>query len=160
MLIEREYEYKAKWWIILGCGGMFGLATIFFAREALTNDRGLIINGIIELSETGATVFYWVFSFLSFCFVLAMIVVTIHRLKVRQRIAFTASEIIVPASRWSAEEKSIKYNDISSLSVSKLSGQKFLSIIHSDGKSVIHNSMLPSKVFEEVVELLSKKIGS
>lgn len=158
MLIEREYEYKPKWWIILLCGAMFGFATVFFAQEALSNDRGLTINGIIELSENGATIFYWVFSFFSLCFVLAAIAIAVHRLKFQQRIAFTGEEIIVPASRWSAAEKSIKYADIASLSVFKFNGQKSLNIIHSDGKSSISSSMLPRKSFQEVVDLLSAKV--
>lgn len=161
MLIEREYEYKPKWWIILLYGGMFGVAAAIFAVKASSNDRPLLINGIIELSENGATIFYWVFCFLSLCFVLIAIGLVFHRLKYRQCLAFTASEIIVPASRWSAAEKTIRYEDITSLSVSKISGQKFLYIIHSDGKYIVNASMLPSsKVFEEVIDLLSKKIGN
>lgn len=161
MLIEREYEYKPKWWIILLCGAMFGFATVFFVRDALSNDRGLIINRLIELSEYGATIFYWVFAFFSFCFVLAIFAATYHRIKYHQRIAFTQSEIVVPASRWSASEKSIKYADISSLSVSKINGQKFLRINYSDSKSVISSSMLSSsKIFDEVVDLLAEKTKS
>lgn len=159
MLIEREYEYKPKWWIIILCGAMFGYATVVFTQDALSNDRGLIINGLIELSENGATIFYWVFAFFSFCFVLGAIAITVHRLKFRQRIAFTDSEVIVPASHWSAAEKSIKYADISSLSVSSISGRKDLNIIHSGGKSVINASMLPSsKVFQEITDFLAAKV--
>lgn len=158
MLIEREYEYKPKWWIILLCGAMFGFATAFFVREALSNKQGLLINGIIELSEYGATIFYWVFAFFSFCFVLAMIAAIYHRIMYHQRIAFTQTEIIVPASRWSAAEKGIQYADISSLSVSKINGQKFLGINYSGGKTVINTSMLPLKSFEEVVDFLTVKV--
>ena len=61
--IEREYEYKPSWLIILLCGGMFALAAGFFGVRANSNDRGLIINRVIELSENGATIFYWVFVF-------------------------------------------------------------------------------------------------
>lgn len=159
MLIEREYEYKPKWWIILLCGAMFGVATVFFTQDALSNDRGLIINGLIELSENGATIFYWVFAFFSFCFVLGAIALVVHRVKFHQRIAFTHAEIIVPASQWSTAEKGIKYADISSLSITNVSGRKYLNINHSGGKSVINAMMLgASKNFDEVVDLLTKKI--
>lgn len=159
MLIEREYEYKPTWWIILLGGAMFGFATIFFSQKALSNDRGLIINGIIELSESSATVFYWVLAFFSLCFVLVTIAFIIHRIKFRQRIAFISSEIIVPASRWSSAEKSIEYKSISDLSIFKFNGQKTLNIIHSDGKSTISSGMLKRKTFDEIVDFLSAKVG-
>ncbi|MBA4122220.1 MAG: hypothetical protein H0X72_07130 [Acidobacteria bacterium] len=157
--IEREYEYKPSWLIILLCGGMFGLAAIFFAVRANSNDRGLIINRIVELSENGATTFYWVFCFLSLCFVAITIALTFHRLKFRQRIAFTAAGIIVPVSRWSADEKLIEYKNISALSESNVSGQTFLYLFHSGGKYVINRSMLPSKkLYREIIELLEQRI--
>ena len=61
--IEREYKYKPSWLIILLCGGMFALAAVFFGVRANSNDRGLIINHIIELSENGATISYLGFLF-------------------------------------------------------------------------------------------------
>lgn len=160
MLIEREYEYKPSWWIILLGGAMFGFATVFFVYRAFSNDRGLIINRVIELSESSATIFYWVFAFLSLCFVLTVIAITYHRLKFHQRLAFTDSELIVPASRWSAAEKSIKYADVSSLSVMEISGQKFLYVYHSGEKYIVNAALLSSKkTFEEIVDLLAKKTG-
>lgn len=157
--IECEYEYKPSWLIILLCGGMFGLATVFFGVRANSNDRGLIINRVVELSENEATIFYWVFCFLSFCFVAITIALTVHRLKFRQRIALTPTGIIVPASRWSADEKHIEYKNISALSESNVSGQTFLYLFHSDGKYIINRSMLPSKkLYREIVELLEQRI--
>ncbi len=139
---------------------MFGLAAIFFAVRANSNDCGLIINRVIELSENGATIFYWVFCFLSLCFVAITIALTFHRLKFRQRIALTAAGIIVPTSRWSAGEKLIEYKNISALSESNVSGQTFLNLFHSDGKYIINRSMLPSKkLYREIIELLEQRIG-
>jgi len=157
--IEREYEYKPSWLIIFLCGGMFGLAAVFFGVRANSNDRGLIINHVIELSENGATIFYWVFCFLSLCFVAITIALTFHRLKFRQRIAFTQTGVIVPVSRWSADEKLIEYKNISALSESNVSGQTFLYLFHSGGKYIINRGMLPSKKnYLEIVELLERRI--
>jgi hypothetical protein len=44
---------------------LFGGAAAFFFHRAGTNDRGLIINGIIELSPGAADIFYAVFGVLS-----------------------------------------------------------------------------------------------
>jgi len=85
---------------------------------------------------------------------------TFHRLKFRQRIALTAAGIIVPVSRWSADEKLIEYKNISALSESNVSGQTFLNLFHSDGKYIINRSMLPSKkLYREIIELLEQRIG-
>lgn len=159
-IIESEYEYKPSWLAILLCGGMFGGAAAFFAYQADSNDRGLIINRVIELSENGATNFYWVLCFLSLCFVAAMMAMIFQRLKFRQRIAFTAEGIIVPVSRWSAGEKFIEYKNITALSETEISGQNFLNIFHSDGKDVINRIMLPSKeIYREIIGLLEQRIG-
>lgn len=145
--------------MIFLCGGMFVFAAIFLAKAALDNNRGLIINGIIELSENGATNFYWILCFLSSCFVIAAIALIFHRLKFRQRIALTSTGIILPASRWSAQEKFIEYQNISNLLLTKVNHQKFLEVLHSEGKSIINASMMPSrKAFEEISNALSKKI--
>ncbi len=127
--------------------------------RANSNDRGLIINHVIELSKNGATIFYRVFCFLSLCFVAITIALTFHRLKYRQRITLTAADIIVPVSRWSADEKLIEYKDISSLSESNVSGQTFLYLFHSGGKYIINRSMPPSKkVCREIIKLLEQQI--
>lgn len=127
--------------------------------EARSNDRRLIINGIIELSVSEATTFYWVMRVLSMGFVVIACLLAVHRLRHQQRIAFTNTSLILPRSRWSQEERSINYTDISALSVTKINGQQFLNIVHGAGKSAIGASLLPSKkIFNEVCELLEIKI--
>src|SRR5262249_39049867 len=78
--IEREYEYKPKWTGLLACGGFFALCALLVAHRAYRNDRGLIINGIIELSPDNATLFYWALCALSIGFVLLS--VPVRELKV------------------------------------------------------------------------------
>lgn len=158
MEIERDYEYKPSWLVIFGCGALFALAAAIFALRANSNDRGLIINHIIELSENGATYFYWVMCFLSAGFVTIAVALTFHRLKFRQRVALTANGIVVPASRWSAGEKFIEYKNISALSESSINGQHFLYIFHADGKYILNRGMLPSKkVYREIIESLEQR---
>jgi hypothetical protein len=145
--------------MILLCIIAFGLASVFFGARAQSNDRGLIINGVIELSADGATVFYWVLFCLSVGFVLMTAALIFHRLTYRQRIAFTQSSIIVPKSRWSKEEHTIKYSEIKSITASKVNSQRFLNVIFAGGKFTIASSMLPSKTdFDEAYELLAKKV--
>jgi hypothetical protein len=161
MDIEREFEYKPSWLIIILGGLLFGVGVGVLAIKANYNNRGLIINHIIELTTSEATIFYWTLSFFSLCFVLMTVGLIFHRFKYRQRIAFTEKGIIVPKSRWSGEEKIIEYKDISGISRANISGQKFIYLIHSGGKFIINCNMLPSKkAVEEIISLLTERINA
>src|SRR5258708_29914814 len=104
--MERQFDYRPKWTVIILCALFFGACALVLGAKANANDRGLIINGIIELSAGGATVFYWVLAALSIGFVViagffAIVLLTIH-----QRITLTNTSITIPRSRWSSEEVS------------------------------------------------------
>ncbi|MCA9169086.1 MAG: hypothetical protein KDB23_15535 [Planctomycetales bacterium] len=53
------------------------IAAPFLAYNALTNDRGLVLNDTITFSTTGATIFYAVLS----CFCAVMFVVALRTLR-------------------------------------------------------------------------------
>jgi hypothetical protein len=156
--IEREYEYKPKWTTALLSGGSFALCAAFFAIRASGNDRGLLINGLIALSPAGATSFYWVLFGLSAAFVAAAALLVFHRLRFRQRIAFTPDAVLLPRSRWSAEERRVAYRAITGLSRSEAYGQRLLRVSYDGGAIHIVASMLPSReAFEEITALLSER---
>jgi hypothetical protein len=157
--MEREYEYKPKWTLILFCALFFGLCAVVLGVKAARNDRGLIINGLFELGPGGATTFYWVLCAGGVGFVVLVAFLAYHRLRFRQRLAFGPAAVTVPVSRWSAQEKEIAYRDISALSTAQISGQRFLYITHPGGRYTITASMLPSKAaFAEVCALLEDKV--
>ena len=157
--LEQEYEYKTKWTAIVLCAAFSGLCTVVHGSKALSNDRGLIINHIIELGTDGATTFYWFLTSGSAGFVVATAFLAYHRVAFRQRITFGPAGVTIPASRWSRDKKEIAYRNIQALSPATLGGQYFLYVMHSGGKYVITASMLTSKaVFEEVRDLLAAKV--
>jgi hypothetical protein len=157
--IDREYEYRPRWTVIFCCALLFGLAAVFFAFRAANNDRGLIVNGIIKLGPQAATGFYWVLTACSIGFVGMAAFPAYHRVTFRQRLALGPTALIVPASRWSREEKEIAYWDIEGLSTTAVGGQRFLNIQHAGGKHTITASLLPSKAaFDEVCELLAARV--
>lgn len=49
----REYEYRPKLTMILLSTAFFGLCTVVLCVKAANNDRGVIINGIVELGPMG-----------------------------------------------------------------------------------------------------------
>jgi hypothetical protein len=157
--VEREYEYRPKWTTIAFCGLFFGLCAVVLGFKAAGNDRGVIINRVIELSPDWATGFYWVLTALSVGFVVIAAFFAYCRLTFRQRLAFGSAVMTVPASRWSRDEKEIAYRDIQALSEATISGQRFLYITHAGGKYTVIASMLPSKAaFAEVCELLAARV--
>jgi hypothetical protein len=157
--VEREYAYKPRWTLIVFCAVFFGLVAVSLGAKAHGNTRGVIINQVIKLSPSGATMFYWVLCACSIGFVAIAVFLAYHRLTFRQRIAFGATVLLVPASRWSSAEQQIGYRDVQALSKTQVSGQRFLYVTHSGGTYVLTASMLPSKAaFEEVCELLAAKV--
>lgn len=156
----REYPYAPRWTLIVLGGGFFLLCAVVLGARAQGNDRGVIINGLIELSRPGATAFFWVLCACSMGFVAAAVLMAYQRLMFRRRLVLGTTTLIVPVSRWSREEQEIDYGDIQSLSTVEISGQRMLTVTHAGGKVTIMASMLPSKaVFEEVRALLSAKVG-
>jgi hypothetical protein len=155
----REYEYRPKWTMIVFCGAFFALCTAVIASKAANNDRGVVINHIIELGPEGATTFYWGLAALCAAFVVIAVFLAYHRVVFKQSLLFGPAVLIVPASQWSRAQKEIAYRDIHKLSERSVYGQRFLIIACAGGKYTVNASMLPSKsAFEEVRELLNTKI--
>src|SRR5688500_3435530 len=101
----------------------FGICAAVLGAKADSNDRGLIINGIIELGVEGATITYWVLTALSIGFVVMSGALMVIRVGGSQVVALTGDSLISPKSRWSKEEVSVEYRDIQQLSTSEVSGQ-------------------------------------
>jgi hypothetical protein len=156
---DREYDYKPKWTLIVCCAIFFGLGAVVLGSKAANNDRGLIINHVIELGPDNAMIFYWTLTACGIGFVAIAALLAYHRLAYQQRLAFGPAALIVPVSRWSRAEKEIAYRDIRELSRVTVNGQRFLYVMHLGGKHTIAASMLPSReAFEEICELLAARV--
>jgi hypothetical protein len=159
--MNRQYDYRPKWTIIILCALFFGACALVLGAKANGNDRGLIINGIIELSAGGATGFYWVLAALSIGFVVVAGFLAIVRLTVHQRIGLAETSITMPRSRWSSEEIAVPFGEIVELSASEVSGQRFLKIAYNGGKFTLTASMLPKKEdFDEICSLVRQGVNA
>lgn len=157
--IERQFDYRPKWTAILFCAVFFGLCAVVLGAKAANNERGLVLNGIIELGPEGASIFYWVLCGFSVAFVIMAVFLALHRAVLRQRLAFAQTALLVPRSRWSNQERHIEYDDIQAVTTGEISGQHVLYVHHTGGKYTIVASMLPSRAaFEEVRALLNGKL--
>lgn len=156
----KKYKYQGKWWsIILGLV-MFGGTMVLFYNKAMYNDRGLILNGIIELSENGATIFYGVLFVFSLLFVLGAIYGIYFKLKKPVYLTLDDKKIVLPPVGIQRQTRTILYADIISLEETKVSGQHILTIYTQQGKKgAVLRSMLPKKAdYEEVKAFLNQKL--
>jgi len=160
MKIERQYDYKPKWSTVIFAGGFFGLCTALFVYLGVTNDRGLVINGLIHLSPSGAKVFYGALALASFAFVLGAVFIAYVRLTTAQRIAITADGILFPAGRRTSRECHVRFESITDLKQSEIHGQIFL-YVYADGlRYTVVKNMLPTKGdFDDIVSVLETRMS-
>ena len=158
---DREFPDRPRWSGILFGGFFFTFCAAVLAHRAATNERGLIIDGIIRLEPDSATTFYRVLAALGVCFVVAACFLAAYRLTSRQRLVFGATAMNVPASRWSSATRAIAYRDIRQMTLHRVSGQTFLTLRHTGGKFVVVASMLPSnEAFAEVRAILEERCSA
>ncbi len=158
---ETRYPYQPKIVTFLLVIAMFGSCASFFIYQAINNEVGLIINGLLELSQNGATIFYGVLAALSLGFVLIGLLSMFKRFTTKREIVVGDTSISSPKSGVSSKVITVAYADILMMERQEVSGQHILNITHNDGKLSIPHSMLPSKqVFEEMVDLITKKRAS
>jgi hypothetical protein len=156
--VEREYEYKPSWSVIIFVAVFFSSGAVFLYLKTVKSDRGLIIEGIIPLGPTGATLFFGALTLLSVGFVLLAAFLAYMRIVHRQRIAFTSDALIVPAPMGRGE-MAIPYRSISGLSMIEVNWQRILYVSHTGGQASITASMLPSMaIFKEVCALIAAKV--
>ncbi len=155
---EVRIPYKPNKIIFLLAIAFFGVCAGIMGNVAASNDRGLILNGIIEFSPQGATIFYWVISFLALAFVLVGIFALVKSMFSKREIVITNDSITSPKSGFSKQNITVNFSDITGISMQTIQKTKILNIEYPGGKLSIPNSMLPSKAsFEELVSQLQKR---
>lgn len=153
-----SYPYRPKPWVMLLVSIFFGAAALFMGRQALVNDRGLIINGLIHLEPGGATTFYWCVAAISAAFVAVGISAFFVGLLSSRRVILTGTDISAPKFGFSRKATAVNLSDIRSLSVQVIEGQRFLNIYHVNGKLAISASFLPDEAaFEQLCAAIAQR---
>jgi hypothetical protein len=122
-----------------------GAAVVVFGIKAAGNDRGVIINRVIELGAAGATTFYWALAAAAGLFTLAGIVAGVQTATSRQRIAIADGMLTLPARRWASEEATIPIREIERMRMHTISGQRTLQLWHAGKRYSITGAKLPRK---------------
>lgn len=156
--VLRQYQYKLSMIQGLFVLLLFGLFTYFGLSQAMHNDRGLIINHIIELSASMATYFWWGIAMLSLLFTILGLVMVIKSLQAPSFITLYDTSMTVPKRPISNTLLTIEYSDIKMMSVNKISWVHTLQIEFLDGKVVIPESNFVNKTaFKDMADILLEK---
>ena len=146
-----SHPYRPKAWVMAAASAFFGAGALFMGHEAIVNERGLIINGLIHLGPDGATVFYWCIAGVCAAFVAAGVLALIVSLFSSHRVTLTATEVSAPRFGFSRAPTVVKLTDVQHVNLQVVQKQRFLNIYHPSGKLTIIESHLPSRaVFEEL----------
>lgn len=143
--------------MVIIISGAFGIG---FAHMALNNDQGLIINDIIELSVTGATIFLWCLAAVMLACVTVAVRSILKSITSKREIVITVESITAPYSVYSSKEVKINLAEITKLSVVSGGGYKTLHITARGAKLQIPSMALGrSKNFKALTEALRMKVG-
>lgn len=139
---------------------MLGLA-VFMGFIAIDNDRGLLINGFIELGTAAATVFYWVLAASVGVFALLALVSVIRHLGSEREVVLGRDAIVAPRNGFSRETRSIPYRSITGVDVRAVQRQLFLHVHHDGRKLVVPSALLPDKdAFARLAEELKARVAA
>lgn len=156
--MEKTYPYKFKLSYYLIAIPFLAGMTYFFCTQAMTNNRGLIINKLIYLSPSNATGFYWLFTGMGIFSFVMTIYILILNLTSRRQIALNEKQITVPKAL-SNSNVIVPYQSIWELRISSVNNERFLTITYVGGKIHIAESWLPDETsFDELWEVVSGKV--
>ena len=153
------YDYKPKLWIMLLVVAFFGACALIIGNVALTNDRGLSINRIFNLSQGSATAVYWALALVSVGFVVAGVLGLVKSIGKPKQIVLDDTTLHAPKSAISATVISIPYTEIVGVSDQVIQKQVFLAVTGRNAKVTIAQSALSSKdQFAEMREALIARV--
>lgn len=156
-----SYPYKPKPWLMLLVMAFFSACAAMLGHRAITNDRGLILNGILSMGDQGATVFYTILALLSIGFVVIGALGVWSGLRSTRSAQLTQDAVSCPKSGFSKTIITVPYGDITALETSEVQKQVFLHVHHSGGKLTIARQMFPSNdQFETFATQLADRVTS
>ena len=154
-----EYPYRPNPKTMLLAILFFGACAAVMARTAITNDRGLILNSIITMSEQGATTFYWCVAGAAALFVAAGAWGLLAGRNAPRFVRLTPAELSAPKNGFAKEPTVIPLRQIQGMNVQTIQRQRMVTIHHTGGSLTIAQSMLPgAAAFDELCGALAARL--
>ena len=157
---EVRIPYKPNKILFLLVIVFFGACTAVIGNIAITNDRGLVLFRILEFSVQEASIFFWVITVIALAFVLVGVAALIKSFTSKREIIISDTFITSPKSGFSKLDITVKFSDVTNVTMQTVEKTKILNIDYIDGRLSIPNSMLPNKqAFEELVSHIQVKLN-
>ncbi|MBW2242657.1 MAG: hypothetical protein JRH01_11790 [Deltaproteobacteria bacterium] len=128
--------------------------TLGFLTLALTNQKGLILQGVLKLTPANATLFYSVVSaWMGLAIFPTACALAWKRIWLSQRVGFVEEGILLPSGFWSADEVLIPYLQLAEAAVVEIGSERLLTLSFPGRCFRIGSSWLPSEqAFDQVLE--------
>jgi hypothetical protein len=153
--VPCTYPYKAKPRSLFLGSLLFGGVAYFFANQALTNDRGMIIEHLITLDTAGATIAWWVLAALSAGFVVIALISGINGLLHPKVLRINVDSIELPHGLFQRLFARIPYSSITRISETEVHKQKFLYLHTGNKKYALTCGLLPNaQVYNDIKDFL------
>jgi hypothetical protein len=142
---EKQFSYNARWSALCASGGFFALGSAVFACKAAANDRGLVIEYLINLGREGATTFYWGLAVFSALFVLVFIASALRRIVCPRTVGLDGSGLWIPHGFLQTQEARVQFSEILTVSERKV-GRGATLRLRTQGRTYsIAELLLPSR---------------
>ena len=156
---EIRIPYKPNMKLFVLVMVFFGACAAVLFQVAKTNDRGLVINHLIELSATGASYFFAALALASLGFVLIAILAIYRGLTSEREVIVSDDSITAPKSGVSKRMVTLRFEEVSAMKVQKVQKTRVLHLTSSQGKLAIPNNMIPGKTgFDDLLALVSSRL--
>ena len=145
---------------MLMAGFFFAVCAAIFGYRAVTNDRGLILNGIFHFGLQGATTFYWCLAAVSAVFVAIGFTRSMIGLFSNLSLQLSETELSAPRSILSLENTIVPLSSIVRLDLRSMGKLLFLDVHHAQGKLTIAAANLPDQAaFNDVCAHLAEGVS-
>lgn len=159
LVTPRKYSYNASYVTMTICAVASIVGAVFFTQQAMTNDRGLVIDYIIKLDTNWATGLYWFFTVFCVIGVLVSVLAMVRRTMKPRELCVEEDEMTVPHGLFQMKTTQVKYSNITDIEETFISRQAMLTLHTTAGKLVIAQSLLPAKDdYEDIKQFLIRKL--
>lgn len=136
----------------------FGVCSVFYVYRAQNNDRGLVVNGLIELEVGTATGFYWALAACSAGFVAIASWGLFARWTKPRYLELDESGLSIPG-RFGRRDRRIEYASVRGIQLMNVSGQRFVRVTSGDAEVSIAGVMLTTeRELDEVAAALRERV--
>ena len=150
--------YKPKTLTMILAGGFFLLCAVVLVFRAASNDRGLILNGLINMDQGGATTFYYVLAGLGGVMSVGGFIGFVQSLRGPKFVELDETGVAFPGNL-GQKPVHIAYDAIKRLEQGGAYRQRWLYIFHTGGQHAIMSSMLANAAqLDEIEALLAQRI--